>query len=321
MLIRALFVLILTSGPAIALELDLPIACTLGEDCFIQQYVDRDPGPGAGDYACGAQTYDGHDGIDIRLRTTADVEKGIAVLAAAPGVVVALRDGMTDLLVRTEEDRAAVANSQCGNGVRIDHGEGWHTQYCHMRQGSVIVKKGALVAAGMKLGAVGYSGDAAFPHVHLKVSKNGMVVDPFLPDPAAPCGTEKQRLWSASAKAALTYRRGTMLGLGLADHAITLEELETGAPLGALNRFAPIVAYIWVINLEKGDVIDIELTTEGKTLVGNSETLDRNKAQFMLFAGKKAPPGGWPEGTYAAAVEIRRGGVPVINESKVVKLD
>ena len=208
MLIRAMCVLALTSGPAIALELDLPIACTLGEDCFIQQYVDRDPGPGAGDYACGAQTYDGHDGVDIRLRTTADVEKGIAVLAAAPGVVVALRDGTADLL--TEEDRAAVANRQCGNGVRIDHGEGWHTQYCHMRQGSVIVKEGELVAAGTKLGVVGYSGDAAFPHVHLQVSKNGMVVDPFLPDLTASCGTQRQALWSASANSALAYQRGTV---------------------------------------------------------------------------------------------------------------
>ncbi len=77
-----------------ALELSQPIDCTPGKDCFIQQYVDRDEGPGVQDYACGAETYDGHKGTDIRLRTTADVEKGVAVKASAEGTVVGLRDGV-----------------------------------------------------------------------------------------------------------------------------------------------------------------------------------------------------------------------------------
>src|SRR3990170_8389893 len=107
MLTRALFIIVLSatpviflgSAPAFALELSQPIDCTPGTDCFIQQYVDRDEGPGAQDYACGAETYDGHKGTDIRLRTTADVAKGVAVLATAPGVVAGLRDGMADHLL------------------------------------------------------------------------------------------------------------------------------------------------------------------------------------------------------------------------------
>src|SRR5262245_24798549 len=146
--ITALFVLVLTSGPAVALELGVPIACELGKDCFLQQYVDRDPGPGIKDYACGAVTYDGHKGTDIRVRTTADVQKHVAVLAAASGIVIGVRDGMRDHLVRTQEDRAAVADHECGNGVRIDHGDGWQTQYCHLRQASVRVNKGQQIAAG-----------------------------------------------------------------------------------------------------------------------------------------------------------------------------
>ncbi|MDP3767388.1 MAG: M23 family peptidase, partial [Dehalococcoidia bacterium] len=34
-------------------ELSLPIACTIGRTCELQNHVDRDPGPGARDYRCG----------------------------------------------------------------------------------------------------------------------------------------------------------------------------------------------------------------------------------------------------------------------------
>ena len=67
------------------LLLDLPVACSVGETCFIQQYFDHDPGPGASDYTCGTMSYDGHDGVDIRLPTVAAMHKGVDVLAAAAG--------------------------------------------------------------------------------------------------------------------------------------------------------------------------------------------------------------------------------------------
>ena len=51
--------------------LNWPIACQLGRDCFIQHYVDQDPGPGAKDYRCGVMTYDKHNGVDIRLPSLA----------------------------------------------------------------------------------------------------------------------------------------------------------------------------------------------------------------------------------------------------------
>ncbi|MBM3543670.1 MAG: M23 family metallopeptidase [Alphaproteobacteria bacterium] len=315
MLIRAFGVLVLTAGPALAIELDLPVACTPGQDCFIQQYVDRDAGPGVRDYSCGAETYDGHDGTDIRLRTTEDVKKGVAVLAVAPGKVLGLRDGEPDRLIRSEEDRAKVADRECGNGVRIDHGDGWVTQYCHLRQGSVTAKEGETVEAGAKLGEIGYSGEAAFPHVHLAVSKDDETVDPFLTEPDPACGKEGQSLWSAKAKAALPYQAGTLLGLGMSDQPIELEALETGAPLAQPTPDTPVVTYMWAINLQKDDVIALKLMRGDEVLVDNSETLDRNKAQMMLFAGKKAPQGGWPKGSYTGTVMVTRGGKPVISET------
>jgi hypothetical protein len=315
MLTRAFSVLLLTAGPAYAFELELPVACTPGEDCFIQQYVDRDEGPDLRDYACGAETYDGHDGIDIRLRSTGDVKKGVAVLAAAPGKVIGLRDGEPDRLIRSEEDRAKVADRECGNGVRINHGDGWVTQYCHLRRGSVAVQEGDTVETGAKLGEIGYSGEAAFPHVHLAVSKDDETVDPFLTEPDPACGEDGPALWSTKAEAALAYQAGTLLGLGITDHPIELEELETGTQLAQPTPSTPVVTYMWAINLRKDDVIDLKLMRGDEVLVENSETLDRNKAQFMLFAGKKAPQGGWPKGKYTGTVTVTRDGKAVINKT------
>src|SRR5689334_2100587 len=116
-------------------SLSFPLACTLGKTCEIQHYVDRDPGPGTRDYRCGPQTYEGHSGIDIRLMDMAAQRRGVSVLAAAPGRVVRLRDGVVERVIG--QPGAADVNSQeCGNGVVIDHGGGWETQYCHMAKDS-----------------------------------------------------------------------------------------------------------------------------------------------------------------------------------------
>ncbi|HWM31698.1 MAG TPA: M23 family metallopeptidase [Methyloceanibacter sp.] len=315
MLTRAFSVLVLTAGPTFAFELDLPVACTPGTDCFIQQYVDRDAGPDLRDYACGAETYDGHDGTDIRLRSIADVAKGVAVLAAAPGTVVGVRDGEPDRLVRSDEDRAAVADRECGNGIRIEHGDGWVTQYCHLRKGSVTVKKGGAVKTGDRLGEIGYSGDAAFPHVHLAVSKDGKTIDPFLAETNVACGEDGPMLWSGEAKAALPYRAGQLLDLGLAGQVIELAALETGEKLAPPARDAPLVAYMWAINLRGGDVIELKLKRGDEVVADNTVTLDRNKAQYMLFAGKKTPQGGWPKGSYSGTVTVTRDGKPAISET------
>jgi hypothetical protein len=78
-----------SAGPLCAgqIELALPIACEVGQTCLIQNYVDHDPSGNARDYACGGQTYDGHNGIDIRLPSMAQQRAGVAVRAAADGVV------------------------------------------------------------------------------------------------------------------------------------------------------------------------------------------------------------------------------------------
>src|SRR5260221_26923 len=140
--IAALLLLAAPGGGARAAEprFALPIECQLGVDCWPVNLFDHDPGGGWRDFACGAMSYDGHDGTDFWLRDQISMDQGVAVLAATPGRVRGVRDGMADIAVR-RGGRAAIAGRECGNGLVLDHGDGWETQYCHMRKGSVAVRQ------------------------------------------------------------------------------------------------------------------------------------------------------------------------------------
>ncbi len=290
-------------------ELGLPIACEIGKTCWVQNYVDHDPSPAAQDYACGGETYDGHDGTDIRILDTTEQAD---VIASAPGIVKAVRDGVTDNLMRTDADRAAVKDRECGNGAVVNHADGWQTQYCHMRAGSVAVKAGDKVERGSKLGEVGYSGMAAFPHVHLTVRKDGKSLDPFAStsDGTASCGAAKVPLWSDEALAALAYNIGDVISAGFYSGSVEFSDLETGTltEVNPSSSWPAMIAFIWAINLSSGDTVTITLHGPGGLEVINTKNLDRNKAQYLLFAGKKRPPGGWPVGDYVGSFVVSNGG-------------
>jgi murein DD-endopeptidase MepM/ murein hydrolase activator NlpD len=195
------------SAPSFA----LPIDCRIGVDCEIQNYVDRDPGPGAKDYQCGTRSYQNHSGVDFRLPTLARQRQGVAVLAAADGRVLRVREGVADVSVRAA-DAASVEGAECGNGVVIGHEGGLETQYCHMAQGSLRVKPGDVVKAGAPVGRVGLSGNTEYPHLHFTVRRGGRwwipsptVRRPAPATPVAACGAPNcARPWPTSRAPCLT---------------------------------------------------------------------------------------------------------------------
>ena len=71
-----------------------PVACELGQTCFVQNFVDHDSSDAAKDFRCGSRTYNNHDGTDIRLIDTQAEKNGASVLAAAAGRVLRTRDGV-----------------------------------------------------------------------------------------------------------------------------------------------------------------------------------------------------------------------------------
>jgi murein DD-endopeptidase len=173
-----------------------PIACTLGKDCFVMLYFDRDPSPAAVDFGCGRQTYDGHDGTDFAIPDEKIMAQGVPVVAAAAGKVLRVRDGIVDRRLQSSTDKAGIEGIECGNGMVIDHGNGWEAQYCHLRKDSVIVKPGMQVAKGTKLGLVGTSGMTSFPHVHVTFRYQKKAVDPFVGvDAKLGCNVARNPIW------------------------------------------------------------------------------------------------------------------------------
>jgi hypothetical protein len=301
--------------PQAAIKLQLPLQCHLGQDCAVQSYMDDDAGPAASDYLCRGRTYQGHNGTDFRIPSMARQRAGVNVLAAAPGRVLRSRDGVPDISVN-DRGKTAIAGEECGNGLVIDHGHGWETQYCHLANGSIRVKPGRHVDAGQPLGRVGLSGDTEFPHVHLTVRKDGKVVDPFAYG-AAPgqCGGGRS-LW----KERLPYQSGQVFVAGFATRAVSMAEAqENGSDQQPkATRDAPaLVAFVQAIGLQKGDVQRLRITAPDMTIVSDerAEPLDHDKAQTIFSVGRRRPAQGWASGVYQADYSVRRGGVDVIVRS------
>jgi len=294
------------------LRLRVPVDCDMAHDCFIQNYVDQDPGRAAMDHTCGSLTYEGHDGIDIRVRGRGEMLRGVAVLAAADGVVSAVRDSMPDIPYR-ELDAGAIEGREAGNGVVLDHGNGWLTQYSHLRRGSIAVTPGQRVAAGAMLGLVGLSGKTEFPHLHFSVRHQGVTLDPFTGGPpgsgCAPGAERTAGLWDEAARDALAYRAGGLLDAGFAAQAPELQAALDGAYATPPGRDAPALVF-WAAawGLRAGDRETMRLLApDGSVLAQTDAELTQDKAQWIRFAGHRLPSESWPAGRYRGEYRVLRG--------------
>jgi murein DD-endopeptidase MepM/ murein hydrolase activator NlpD len=306
--------------------LRIPLSCALGQDCFIQNWVDAAPGPGARDPACGPLTYDGHDGLDFRVPWAA-YRAGTQVLSPAPATVLRVRDAEPDGVFR-KQGAGAIAGRDCGNGVVLDLGDGLEAQLCHMKPGSIRVRQGQSVAAGEALGAVGMSGRTEFPHLHLSLRRGGEKLDPATggalkaapscaPAAPAPAG----RLWRDEDRARLSYVATALVDaafLGRAPSADERPEDITDAPV----RAGPaLVFWASAMGPRSGDIIRVRIIgPDGVEVASSARTQPRDQAAAFVFAGRRTPAGGWPPGVYRGEARIMRAGQPVASRSVALTL-
>jgi hypothetical protein len=328
----ALFTLLLSAFMAVpaAAEtpaFDWPVGCNLGRDCWIVHHPDADPGPGAKDFRCGALTYDKHKGTDIALRDRASMFRPVPVLAAADGVVLGTRDRVADHL-GSQADLKAAKNSgkECGNGVVIDHGQGWTSQYCHLKSGSVQVAWGAKVAVGDTIGQVGQTGLAQFPHLHISVSRDGQVMDPFT-GLALGAGCEAGStgtLWSAAAQKLLPADDAPMLTAvgfrpGRAQYEALLQDASSPATLS--SHSAALVLWAFAYGVQAGDVVEFAIQDPlGRSFLRKSVKLDKTQIRAMRFTGRSNNKGILRVGTYTGTVKLirqRTGAAPIVEIREV----
>jgi hypothetical protein len=104
---------------------------------------------------------------------------GTPILAAAPGVVVEVVDGLPDQQpVGTVSPDLPLANLG-GNSVIEDIGGGRYIGYAHFQPGSIPawVRKGAPLRAGDLIGRLGNSGNSDAPHLHFQVMDRPSFLD------------------------------------------------------------------------------------------------------------------------------------------------
>lgn len=303
-----------------------PIDCRLGQDCFILLYPDRDPTPASVDFGCGRQTYDGHKGTDFAIPDERTMAEGVAVIASAPGKVLRVRDGVPDRRLQDQTDQAAVEGIECGNGVVIDHsmienGAGWQTQYCHLRNGSVVVEPGDVVEAGTVLGMVGASGKASFPHVHLSVRYQGEVVDPFVgPNAAEGCNVSRNSLWDQP----LAYIPTGLIRAGFSTVAPNMDQLWQGEFTETVFPLQSPALLFWVqaYGVLQGDQVEYKLfDPQGQALVEHQEQLKSPSKTWIGYVGKKNnPQRPLSPGTWRGEYRLIRAGKVLINVDREVQL-
>ena len=322
MIRRGLVALALCSAsPALAEmpRLHSPIDCDLNGPCYIQQYMDRDPGAGHTDYLCQSLSYDRHRGTDFALPNREMMRQGVNVLAAAPGTVRGYRDGMSDEGYN-EETRPVIGKRACGNGVVIEHGNNWSTQYCHLKNGSIQVRRGQRVEVGDVLGQVGQSGRAEFPHVHFTLRKSDVPLDPFSVDGKLSCGSDaRHSAWVQEPP----YRPGGIIDLGFATEVPEYQDVKEGtAGVTEIDPLAPaMVTYAFSFGTRGGDIMRIRVEGPEGIIIAHDTELKRNHAQAFRAVGKKRRVGRkWPTGLYRATASLLREGEIVNSLTREIEI-
>lgn len=300
------------------ITLGLPIACEPGKTCWISNYVDHDASKGRRDYMCGTATYNvksrhglRHQGTDFAIADLNVMQKGVDILAAAPGVVTGIRDGMRDISSK-EVDKKTIKGRFCGNAVVIKHANGFSSQYCHLRQNSIVVKKGDRVKAGQKIGLIGLSGFTEYPHLHITIRKNKSIIDPFVGlKRDKKCGIGKQPLWQADVLNKLPYGPTALYIAGFAGVKPHHKKARAGAYRETtLNRTAfALVLWVDMFQIRAGDRITmVILGPNGKVVHKKIRKMKKNRARAFFFSGKKRKSPTWPVGPYAGIIQLKRTG-------------
>lgn len=139
-----------------------PMQNQIDNRLVLVNYVDDDPAASViKDYNGLPHSYDGHNGTDISLLNFNEMDRGMKIYAAAPGLVTAV--------VYSNFDRnIGGSNLPPANYVLIKHADNTYAYYYHLRKNSSTVSVGDNVTAGQMIGLAGSSGNSSDAHLHFE---------------------------------------------------------------------------------------------------------------------------------------------------------
>ncbi len=291
------------------IKLSFPAACRVGENCWLVNFVDHAVGRGVRDFKCGAHGYDGHKGTDIALKNYRAMEDGVPVLAAAPGKVIGLRDGVIDGDI-AQAGLQATGGRDCGNGVTLKHEGDWRTSYCHLKRNSLVVSLGQEIERGQKIAEIGSSGAAQFPHLHLEVRFRGKtVIDPFVGlKREARCGRGLSPLWDRVALAQADVDPTALYDAGFARLKPNPQALRQGYYRDKVFTVKAPNIIFWMDSfwVKEGDRLTLTITApDGEVMVRDQIKISKDQARYMAFVGKRLGVD-WRPGGYVGEAVLKR---------------
>ncbi len=290
--------------------LDFPLRCTIDKDCWILAYPDLDSSEKWKDYKGGNRTYNTHKGTDFVIKNQKRMNYRVPVVAAANGKVIGTRNGVRDINVKKIGKRS-VDKIECGNRVAIYHGQGLLTDYCHMLNGSIAVKKGDYVKAGDLLGYVGMSGLTETPHLHFGVQYKNKKIDPFTGKFIKnwPIQGLNRSLWKPEIKNKLKYHPAFIYNIGITSQVPNKSEIQEGNFEQQNIKNNSKFIYIWAdtLSIKRGDVLSFTLKDPlGRTLINKKSVIDRPNVRRFFYLTHNRNSKNLELGKYSAKVKIYR---------------
>ena len=138
-------------------------------DCVLPENVDLSYVELPFEYASPVMGYES-SGFGFRLHpilNTVRFHFGTDFAANAGEPVNAFADGIVVF---------AGSDDSFGKHIRIDHGDGWVSHYCHCS--ALLVTEGQTVTEGERIALVGSTGLATGPHLHFELCCNGRYFNP-----------------------------------------------------------------------------------------------------------------------------------------------
>ena len=335
-----LMILLLNSTSAQALEgatestieFGLPTTCTMKTDCFIQSYPDHSSYPHtqptqtpAQDFLCGPLASKHYWATDIRV-IHYDIHNAPDVLATAAGKVTGVRRNMPDRINTDIINYQIPEGKEAGNSIIIDHGNGWQTQYNHLKFGSILVTQGQMVNAGDKIAEIGSSGKTYLPKLGLAIRHNNKPIDPFAYNENGGWScqeTNRTTLWNDEANAALYYQQTGIARTGFSEKVPEAYRLRGGLPIKDIRHISPDTVIFWAdfYGIKKDDIIYMRIVDPTGQMFAETEHIARSDyPQWLGYVGRKLGTGALTSGIYFAEVIVQRGQNTLIFENYRVDL-